>query len=387
MLDGLRGRVAIAGMGLAAVGEAEPHREILELSAEVAFKAVSDAGLTIQDVDGIFGAQTHNPFYTVSLSEYLGIRPRFVDGTMIGGSAFESHCIHAALALRAGLCNVALICYASTQRTGAIKRGKTINAAGTDPHVDPYSPRLPVTAYALAAARHMHEYGTTRRQLASVAVAARQWAQLNPQAFARDPLSIEDVLNSRMVSDPLTVRDCCLVTDGAGALVMVRADRARNLAQKPVYFLGGGTSLSHSNIACMADLTVTPALNSGRDAYEMAKVAPKDIDVLALYDAFTINTILFLEDLGFCKKGEGGAFVESGAIAPGGSLAVNTNGGGLSCLHPGMYGMFLQIEAVEQLRGAAGARQVKDVDVALCHGNGGILSTESTTIWGTEAAL
>jgi len=220
-----------------------------------------------------------------------------------------------------------------------------------------------------------------------VAVAARGWAQLNPEAFMRDPLSIDDVLKSRMVSDPLSVRDCCLVTDGGGAYVLVRADRAKDLPHKPVYVLGNATAVWNRQISSMPDLTVTAASQSGREAYAMAGLSAKDMNVVQLYDAFTINTLLFLEDLGFCKKGEGGAFVEGGAIAPGGKLPVNTNGGGLSCVHPGMYGIFALIEAVRQLRGDCGARQVMGAQTALAHGNGGTLSSQATAILGTAEAL
>ncbi|CAM5197888.1 3-ketoacyl-CoA thiolase [Oligella ureolytica] len=203
----------------------------------------------------------------------------------------------------------------------------------------------------------------------------------------RDPLSIEDVLNSKMISDPLTVRDCCLVTDGAGAVVLVRADRAKDLKQKPVYVLGNATACWNRQISSMHDLTVSAAQQSGAAAFEMAGVKASDIDVVELYDAFTINTILFLEDLGFCKKGEGGAFVSGGRIAPGGELPVNTNGGGLSCVHPGMYGIFILIEAIRQLRGTCGERQIQDAKLALVHGNGGTLSSQSTAILGTEETL
>jgi acetyl-CoA acetyltransferase len=245
----------------------------------------------------------------------------------------------------------------------------------------------PVSSYALAAARHMHQYGTTRRDLAEVAVAARKWAQLNPEAFVHTPLSIDDVLGARLVSDPLSVRDCCLVTDGAAAVVMVRAERARDLTDKPVYLLGAASATSHREIANMPDLTVTAAKESGRRAYAMAGVSASEIDVAMLYDAFTINTILFLEDLGFCPKGEGGRFVSDGGIAPGGRLAVNTNGGGLSCVHPGMYGLFLIEESLRQLTGRAGERQVPGARLAVAHGNGGVLSSQATVILGTEETL
>jgi acetyl-CoA acetyltransferase len=241
--------------------------------------------------------------------------------------------------------------------------------------------------YALAASRHMYEYGTTREQLAQVAVAAREWAKLNRKAFMRDDLTIEDVLASRMVSSPLSILDCCLVTDGGGALLVTSPERAKDLRRPPVYLLGAGEAHWHRNISQMPDLTVTAAADSGRRAYEMAGVGPEDADVTILYDAFTINPILFLEDLGFCEKGEGGAFVEGGRIAPGGELAVNTNGGGLSYNHPGMYGLLLLIEAVRQLRGECGERQVEDACVALAHGNGGVLSSQVTAVLGTESVL
>ena len=233
----------------------------------------------------------------------------------------------------------------------------------------------------------MHEFGTTREQLAEVAVAARQWALLNPAAWEKKPLSIAEVLGARMISYPFTVRDICLVTDGGGALVMTTPARARSLKKPPVYVLGCGSAITHASISSMPDLTVTGAAESGRQAYAMAGLKAADIDVVELYDAFTLNTVLFLEDLGFCPKGDGGRFVEGGRIAPGGSLPVNTNGGGLSYCHPGMYGLFLLIEAVRQLRGECGARQVAGAKTAIAHGNGGVLSSQSTVILGTEAAI
>jgi acetyl-CoA acetyltransferase len=203
----------------------------------------------------------------------------------------------------------------------------------------------------------------------------------------RDPLSIDDVLGARMVCDPLTVRDSCLVTDGAGAFVLVRADRARDLPRVPVHVLGTGTAVWNRQISSMHDLTTTAARDSGRAAFDMAGLSPRDIDVVQLYDAFTINVLLFLEDLGFCAKGEGGAFVRGGAIAPGGRLPVNTNGGGLSCVHPGMYGIFALIEAVRQLRGEGGDRQVAGARTALAHGNGGTLSSQATAVLGLAQTL
>jgi acetyl-CoA acetyltransferase len=282
------------------------------------------------------------------------------------------------------LCDVALICYGSNQLSAG---GRLVSMPDPQPYEAPYKPRYPISSYALAAARHMHEFGTTRVNLADVALAARAWASLNPNAFARGPLTRDEILSSRVVSDPITRADCCLVTDGGAALVVTRADRARDLAKPSAYVLGTGVAVSHRQIAAMPDLTTTAAVDSGRRAYAMAGVSPGDIDHVMVYDAFTITTLLFLEDLGFCPKGEGGAFISSGAIAPGGSLPVNTNGGGLSCNHPGMYGLFTIIEAVEQLRGACGARQIQGAEIALAHANGGVLSSQATAILGSAATL
>lgn len=379
----LRGRAAIVGMATAGTGEA-PGFTAMELLGQAALAAVADAGLAMDDIDGVFAATSSHAFPTMSVVEYLGLRPRHFDGTNVGGSSFELHLLQATLALEAGLCDAALICYGSNQRTAG---GRLVSMSEPQWHETPYHPRHPITAYGLAASRHMHEYGTTRENLADVALAARDWANLNPDAFARGPLTKEEILASRMISDPLTKADCCLVTDGAAACVMTRADRARDLAAKPVYFLGGGAANWHRSIVAMPDLTTTAAVESGPRALEMAKVGREELDLVMLYDAFTINTILFLEDLGFCPKGEGGRFVGDGRIAPGGELAVNTNGGGLSCVHPGMYGLFLIAEAVAQIRGQAGERQVADCDLALCHGNGGTLSSQCTAILGSEATL
>lgn len=383
MAHQLKGSAAIVGTGLAGIGEA-PGRTHLELLGEATHKALADAGLKLTDVDGLFTSNLVNFFPTLTVGEYLGIRPHYADGTNLGGSSFLAHAISAAAALHAGLCEVALICYGSNQKTGA---GKLVSGADLPPHEAQYKPRYPVVAYALAAARHMHQYGTTREQLAAVAVAARRWAQLNPLAYKRDPLTVDEVLKARMICDPLTVRDCCLVTDGAGAVIMVRGERAKDFPHKPVYFLGGAAAQWHRQISAMPDVTVTAAAKSGKRAFEMAGLQPKDVNLLQLYDAFTINTILFLEDLGFCAKGEGGRFVADGNISPSGRLPVNTNGGGLSCVHPGMYGIFTLIENTEQLRGTAGERQVRGAEVGLCHGNGGHLSSQVTVLLGTDAAI
>jgi acetyl-CoA acetyltransferase len=379
-----RGSVAIVGAAESDIGAVAALMSPIDLMAQGLHRALADAGLTLKDVDGLFCATTQARTSAMSLVEYLGLPNAFTDSTIVGGSSFEIHVAHAHAALEAGLCNVAVVTYGSTQRT--VGR-RAASAREFNPYETPYKPFLPATAYAMAASRHMHEYGTTREQLAAVAVAAREWALLNPVAWEKKPLTIQDVLNARPISDPFTVRDICLVTDGGGAIVMVRADRAKGVKQKPVYVLGSGQSITHASISSMPDLTHTGAIESGRQAYAAAGVKPSDVNVLALYDAFTLNTILFLEDLGFCPKGEGGPFVENGRIAPGGSLAVNTNGGGLSYCHPGMYGLFLLIEAVRQLRGGCGKRQVSGADVALVHGNGGVLSAQATTILGNVATV
>ena len=388
-LNALRGSAAIAGVATFGCGEA-PGFTDMELLARSAHAAVADAGLTMRDIDGLCTASASAAMWALPVVEYLGLNPRYIDGTMLGGSSFIAHLLPAMHAIRFGQCSAVLVCYGSAQRSAAFGRREIVAARrflDPQPYEHPYEPMLPVSAYALAASRHMHEFATTREQLADVAVAARAWARLNPEAFMREPLTREQVLASRMVSDPLTVRDCCLVTDGGGAYVLVSAERARDLPRKPVYVLGNATAVWNRQVSSMADLTVTAASQSGREAFAMAGLEPKDIDVVQLYDAFTINTLLFLEDLGFCPKGEGGRFVADGAIAPGGRLPVNTNGGGLSCVHPGMYGIFALIEAVRQLRGDCGERQVKNAHTAIAHGNGGMLSSQATAVLGTQEAL
>ncbi|HEX4326762.1 MAG TPA: acetyl-CoA acetyltransferase [Burkholderiales bacterium] len=375
------GSIAIVGAAESELGQVAPGTTPTDLTAQGVVRALADCGLTLAEVDGLFAANTQQRFATMVLAEYLGIVPRYQDNTQIGGSSFMSHIAHAMAAIAQGLCEVAVIAYGSTQRS--VSRAAA-SPREVHPYETPYNPFLPASAYALAAARHMYQYGTTREQLAEVAVAARQWALMNPQAWEKKPLSIAEVLGARMVSDPLTVRDCCLVTDGGGALVLTSAARARTLRKKPVYVLGVGETLSHAVISGMPDLTVTGAARSGPLAFAMAGLTPADVDVAMVYDAFTINTILFLEDLGFCAKGEGGAFVSGGGIAPGGRLPVNTNGGGLSYCHPGMYGLLLLIEAVRQVRGECGARQVPGCEVALAHGNGGVLSSQATVLLGSS---
>jgi acetyl-CoA acetyltransferase len=379
-----RGSVAIVGAAESDLGAVAALMSPIDLMAQGIYRALEDAGLTLKDVDGVFCATTQARTSAMSLVEYLGLPNAYTDSTIVGGSSFEVHVAHAHAALEAGLCSVAVVAYGSTQRT--VGR-RAASSREFNPYETPFKPFLPASAYAMVASRHMHEYGTTREQMAAVAVAAREWALLNPVAWEKKPLTIADVLNARPISDPFTVRDICLVTDGGGAIVLVKAARAKSMKQKPVYVLGSGQSITHASISAMPVLTHTGAIESGRQAYRAAGLTASDIDVVALYDAFTINTILFLEDLGFCPKGEGGRFVEGGRIAPNGALAVNTNGGGLSYCHPGMYGLFLLIEAVRQLRGECGPRQVANAELALVHGNGGVLSAQATTILGGPSTI
>ena len=379
-----RGACAIVGVAESDLGEVAAGLSSIDLMAQATHRALQDCGLTLRDVDGVFATTSQSRMPTLALCEYLGVKPRYHDGTNIGGSSFMSMVAHAQAAIQSGLCEVALIAYGSTQRS----MGRAnVAAPDVNPYESPYRPIYTSSSYALAASRHMHEYGTTREQLAHIAVAARQWALLNPSAWEKQPLTVSEVLGARMVSSPLTVRDCCLVTDGGGALIMTSAERAADLGSRPAYVLGVGEDLSHYSISSMPDLTVTGAARSGAAAYAMSGLTPRDIDVVEVYDAFTITTLLFLEDLGFCPKGEGGRFVAEGAIAPGGVLAVNTNGGGLSYCHPGMYGVFVLIEAVRQVRGEAGRRQVPGCETAIAHGNGGTLSSQSTVILGSAATM
>lgn len=377
-----RGATAIAGLATFGIGEM-PGFTAMEMAARAGLMAVADAGLSLSAVDGLFICLPDDLFAGLSFAEHLGLRPRHTDNNRIGGASFMSHMATAAAMLDAGMINVALIAHGSNQRSGG---GKLATPARSSAYEAPYRPMFPLSSYALAAARHMHQFGTTRTHLAEVAVAARGWANTNPEAFAKGPLSIEDCLASRMISSPISVRDCCLVTDGAAAIVMTRTSQARDLPQPLVPVLAAASATWWTAISQAPDITTTAAAESGARAYAMAGVAASDVDVVQLYDAFTINTLLFLEDLGFCAKGDGGAFVEGGAIAPGGRLPVNTNGGGLSCCHPGMNGLMAIVEAARQVRGTA-ANAIPGVELALAHGNGGTLSAQATIILGSAATL
>jgi acetyl-CoA acetyltransferase len=373
---------AIAGVAESDLGVV-PDKTYLQLMAEASHEALAEAGLTLADVDALFSAGGDDYAATLRLGEYLGVRPRHTDSTNLGGASFVAHAGHARTAIAAGRCEVALIAYGSTQRSrGGRSLGPAGGVRGPAQFEQVWGLPLPVGAYALAATRHMHQYGTTAEQLAEVAVATRRWAQLNPKAFMRDPITVADVLQSRWIAEPLHRLDCCLVTDGGGAVVVVSAARARDLPKPPVWILGHGESHTHLGISSMPDLTVTPAAWSGPDALAMAGVAHKDLDVVELYDSFTITVLLTLEALGFCAPGESGAFVAGGRTGPGGDFPMNTNGGGLSYCHPGMYGIFTLIEATRQLRGECGERQVPGAALALCNGTGGVLSSAATVVLG-----
>ncbi len=377
----LRGKSACVGAATFGQGEA-PGWNALELMGRASILALEDAGVQIADVDGVWAATAVHAMGSMSLAEHLGVVPKFSSGSNIGGSSFMSHVLDAAILLDAGLIDTALIAYGSNQRT----QGGFRSASEPMPFEAQYDIRNPINAYAMAAARYMHEFGATREHLANVAVSTRAWAASNPEAFARDPLTVDDVLGARMISDPLGKFDCCLVTDGAGAMVMKRASDVRD-NPRAVYLLGAGMAHDHRMISEMPDLTTTCAVEAGQRAFTMAGLTVEEMSTVQLYDAFTINTILFLEDLGFCAKGEGKDFVMDGNIAPGGSVPVNTSGGGLSCVHPGMYGMFVMIEAIRQTRGEAPGMQIDNARINLAHGNGGVLSSQCTTIWGAAEVL
>ena len=390
MTERLRGQAAIVGVADLASPTGELELTGRALEAAMIKAALDDAGLTLADVDGLCHAQS-----SMAVAEYLRITPKWTDSTNTGGSSFEIHAEHAAAAIAAGLCDVVVSVYANTPRSdrkrGTGFRGRPGSWGPPDPSMEweaAFGLRRPMGPYAMAAARHMHEFGTTSEQLAEIAVSTRAWAAMNPEARYRDPLTVDDVLASPLQVEPLHLLDCCLVTDGAGAFVMTSAERAKDLRKPPVYVLGAGTAHDHSAmISEMPDLTTTAGAISGPRAFAMAGIKADDVDVLMGYDSFTITALLHLEDLGFCAKGEGGAFVEDGRTGPGGSLPMNTNGGGLSYTHPGMYGMFLLTEATRQLRGECGERQVADAEVAVAHGSGFILSCMSTIVLGTEAVL
>ena len=391
-INNLRGKTAVVGLAESGCGMASGW-SAMEIMANSVHDALDDAGIKLNEVDGVFAATAFHSMAAMSLSEYLGLKPKFADGSQIGGSSFLSHILTAALALDAGLINVAVVAYGSNQKS--IGGFKTISEAM--PYEAQYEPRMPVTAYALAAKRYMHEFGASREDLANVAVSARDWALLNPRAYTYDkgPLTVEDVLLARPIVDPLGKLDCCLVTDGGAAVIMTRSDRAKDTKNTPIYLLGAAMEHHHRMVSEMPDLVRTSAIDSSQRAFKMSSYKATDMDTIQLYDAFTINTLLFLEDLGFCKKGEAIELVKNNNIGPSGSLKVNTNGGGLSCVHPGMYGLFVTLEAIRQLRNSAGDNVgersgggwIDNAKLSVAHGNGGVLSSQVTNVWGVSETL
>jgi acetyl-CoA C-acetyltransferase len=350
-----------------------PDKIPFQLHAESARGALEDAGLRIEDVDGLFTSGV-GPIGILSLANHLNLRPRHLDSQAIGGSSFVSHCVHAAAAIAAGLCSVALVTYGSTaasERFAIGTGGGGMMIEPPDGFEAPFGPTI-VGSYALVAQRHMHQYGTTSEQLAEIAVTMRRHASLNPHAKYRDPISVEDVLASRIISSPLHLLDCCVISDGGGAVVLTSLERARDLRRPPVVIVGGAEAAQHSGIGTR-DLLDIAARQSGPLALARAGIRHDDVDVALVYDSYTITVLATLEALGFCAPGEGGAFCAGGRIGLGGVLPVNPDGGGLSSNHPGMRGIFLVIEATRQLRGECGPRQVSDARIALIHGTGGML--------------
>ena len=380
-MNDLRNSACIVGVDESDEIGVLPGKSQLSLHLEAVTNAVRDAGLKIGDVDGIFTAGQHSP---ATLGEALGITPRYVDGTTVGGCSFIIMVEHAAAALHHGLCNVAVISHGESGRSQVgVTRAR--DTALTGQYEIPYGYGAAPTQFALITTRHMHEYGTTLEQWAQVAVSTRQWAALNPKAMFRKPITVQDVLAARPVIYPFTLLNICLVTDAGGAVVLTRADRARDCAKKPVYVRGMGEGTEHVSVTQMKNLTFSEATRmSGERALSMAGVSHRDFSHIMLYDAFTSGPPIMLESLGFAKPGEGVHFFQDGRSTPGGSLPINTNGGGLSYTHTGMYGIFPIIEAVRQLRGECGARQVPRANVSLVNGMGGMLSAAGTLVLANE---
>jgi acetyl-CoA acetyltransferase len=380
----------IAGIGLSDYPVA-PDLDSVQHHALAMQRALADSGVKKADIDAYIGAGGSHQMMVddpVTLAEYFRIDHSYIDGTMTGGSSFEFHVQHGAAAIREGLCDTILVTYGSDQLsrmgrmlgTGGFTRS-TQKVGGPQAYEAPYGNSL-VGAYAMAAQRHMHEYGTTMEQLGEIAAGVREFAGLNPNAMYRDPITADDVVSSRMIADPLHKLDCCVISDGGGALILTTAERARDLRQPAIAVLGAAGGMTHWNISQMPDYTTSAAAVCAPEAFARAGLTPRDVDTIQFYDSFTITVLLLLEDAGFCKKGEGGAFIAEGHLRRGGRLPLNTDGGGLSSCHPGMRGIFLLIEAVRQLRGQAGEAQVPDCDVALAIGSGGWLSCIGAVLLG-----
>ena len=376
-------RVAIVGAALSDCGRVD-DKSAFALHQQATARAIADAGLTKDDIDGFMssGLGTLAP---IEVGEFMGIRPSWVDSTSVGGSTWEVMLEHAYAAIATGLVDVLALAYGSTARADLKKRLRSANLSfgtrGPTQFDAPFGHTL-IAKYAMVARRHMHEFGTTIEQLAEIAVSARHNASLNPDAYHTDPITIDDVLGSRMIADPLTKLHCCVRSDGGGAVILAGEERARDCAKAPVWVLGTGEAVSHTTMSEWEDFTESPCVRSGEQAFRRARITPDDVDVCQLYDAFTPMVLLTVEGLGFCKKGEGGPFVADGKLRVGGALPTNTDGGGLSACHPGMRGIFLLVEATRQLRGECGPRQVPDAEIACVNGTGGWFSSASTVILG-----
>jgi acetyl-CoA acetyltransferase len=388
-MTGLRGQAAIVGVGTTPVGNV-PELNSVQLHIEAAKAALKDSGLERDSIDGLmtFNSMTEPipMFHAEAIAEQLGLSPHYLYTGAVGGAQPLAAVHHAAAAVSYDLCNYVLIICADNLFSGL--QGHWTRTNNRAPEVEqfefPYGATTPAT-YALYARAHMAAYGTTSEQLAAVAVACRKHASLRDTAQMRTPITIDDVLSSRLIGDPLHLLDCSLVSDGGAAWIVTKAERAPDSAKKPVYLLGAGEANWHHSPSHIRSLLETPAKDSGARAFAMAGLRPSDVDVAELYDCFTPMPIIQLEDLGFCKKGEGGAFVEGGRIEVGGELPIITHGGLLSHAHPGFPGSsFNVVEAVRQLRGECGAAQVKGAEIALAQGQGGSSSTHTTLIFGTE---
>ena len=377
---------------VAIVGAAEcdlgvTGKSVLTLQTQAITRALQDAGLTLADVDG-FATTGVSRFSATQLADYFAVEARWTDSTFAGGCAYEMMVARAAQAIEAGQASTVVISFASNQRSARSRSlgGVVFENTPEAQFESPYDPLHPISYYAMAAQRYLAKFGGTHEQLAEIAVAAREWSMLNPKAYryGAGPLTAADVVSSKPISSPLTVADCCLVTDGGGAVVLTSLERARDLAQRPVRVLGYGERSTNTSMTVAPELTSTGAIGSGADAFARAGITPSNVDVLEVYDSFTITAALSVEDLGFCAKGEVLDFIADGRIRPGGALPLNTSGGGLSYCHPGQYGVLLLVEAVRQLRGECGERQVPGAEIAVAHGTGGILSAHATVVLGVD---
>ncbi|MCE2461351.1 MAG: thiolase [Pseudomonadales bacterium] len=375
-------------MTVAIVGAAEttelgkiPGLSQIQLHADAALNAFADAGLKASDIDGVATAG-ESP---VNIAHYLGIAPRWVDGSSVGGCSFMLHVRHAAAAIEAGYADTILVTHGESGRSGVGRGGRGGGAGSLLAQFEgPYGSMGPTTMFTIGVLRYMKHYGMTHEQLAMVAVVQREWAGMNPRASYRDPITVDDVLNSRMIAYPFHLLECCLVTDGGGALILTSAERAADFPNKPVYILGSGESVETPMVSQMKDLTSSQAFRiAGAEAMRSAGIGHGDVDHMMVYDAFAHLPIWGLEDLGFCERGEAPAFIEDGNTRPGGVLPLNTNGGGLSYMHSGMYGMYALQESVRQMRGTAPA-QVPGAAVSLCLGVGGMFAASGCIVMGNE---